>query len=291
MTATEVRAETPVVTETSGVPPLTKSVRIASIIQMCGAGLLIVLLFLEWVRGGRTGLEGNGGGGFGVLALLAALVVLYAAVQGLRGRRVETKLFGPNQLGIALSLSVFTSNLVFLWVFTTGGAPKWVYVASNVMVYSSILGLFSVRSEKPPPLPDQTIRGLGAATAALGLVIGAAPLLEYTKLSSISFTGYEPGAPRIGILLLLIGALTVFYGVHRVIRGSRMTDLGPYALWPHATMGLGVLATGPALAWVISGLWGGDFDPGIGAFVNLIAGVALIGVGIFEAAKRAAKGV
>ncbi len=292
MTATEVRSDVPVVPEVlSGVPPLTKSVQIASTFQILGAGLLLVLLFLEWVRGGRTGLEGNGGGGFGVLALLAAVVVLYAAVQGLRGRRTETKLFGPNQLGIALSFSVFTSNLVFLWVFSTGGAPKWVYVASNVMAYASILGLFSVRSEKPPPLVDGTIRALGAATVALGAVIAAAPLLEYTVLSSISFTGYEPGAPRIGILLLFVGVLTIFYGLHRMLRGASMVDLGPYVLWPHATMGLGVLATGPAFAWVISGLWGGDFDPGIGAFVNLIAGIALIGLGMFEAVKRSARGV
>lgn len=275
----------------SGVPPVTRSVRIAAAVQIAGAVLLLVLLTQEWVRGGRTGLEGNGGGGFGVLALLTALVVLYAAVQGLRGRRSPTRIVGPNQLAIALSFSLFFSNLVFLWVFSTGGAPKWVYVASNAMAYAGILGLFSIRAERPEPLPDRSVRAIGAVTAVLGVVIAALPALPYTRLSSVTFTGYEPGAPRIGVLFLLLGAAIVFYGLHRAVRGAAMADAGPFVLWPHVTMGLGVLAIAPALAWVISGLWGSDFDPGIGAYLNLLAGLALFAVGAAEARQRSAKGI
>lgn len=268
-----------------------RAARIASGVQVAGALLLLVLLALEWVRGGRTGLEGNGGGGFGVLALLTALVVLVAAGSALLGRRAETRLVGPNQLAIVLGLALFTSNLVFLWVFTTGGAPKWVYVASNAIVYAGIVGLFSARPTKPEPLPDRSIKVLGLATALLGLAVAAAPLSAYTVLSSVTFTGYEPGAPRIGLLLLFVGGLTVFYGVHRLVRGERMADLGPYVLWPHATMGLGVLATAPALAWLVSGLWGPDFDPGLGVYLSVLAGLCLVGVGAFEAVKRDVRGV
>lgn len=291
MTDAAIRTGDSTVRAVTAVPPVTRSVRIASSVQIVGAVLLLVLLFLEWVRGGRTGLEGNGGGGFGVLALLAAVVVLFAAVQALRGRRAETKIFGPNQLGIVLAISVFASNLVFLWVFNTGGAPKWVYVASNAMVYSSVLGLFSGRPEQPAPLADRTVRALGGATAILGVAIAAAPMVEYTKLSSVTFTGYEPGAPRIGLLFLLIGGVIAFYGLHRLIRGAAMADLGPYVLWPHTTMALGVLATAPAFAWLISGLWGSDFDPGVGVYLNLLAGLALIAVGTFEALRRGARGI
>lgn len=273
------------------VPPLTRSVRIASGVQLVGAGLLLVLLALEWVRGGRTGLEGNGGGGFGVLALITALVVLYAAVQGLRGRRTATRIAGPNQAAIALAASLFFSNLVFLWVFNTGGAPKWVYVGANAITYAGILGLFSTRPDIPAPLADRSIRALGMATAAVGVAIAAAPLLDYTKLSSVTFTGYEPGAPRIGILLLLVGGVTVFYGLHRAVRGQRMTDAGPFVLWPHATMALGVMATAPAAAWMISGLWGSDFDPGIGVYLSVLAGLALLALGGYEAGRRSARGV
>ncbi len=85
------------------VPPVTRSVRIAAGVQIVGAVLLLVLLALEWVRGGRTGLEGNGGGGFGVLTLLTAIVVLYAAIQGLRGQRSVTRIVGPNQAAIVLA--------------------------------------------------------------------------------------------------------------------------------------------------------------------------------------------
>ena len=273
------------------VPPVTKSVMIASGVQIAGAALLIILLFLEWVRGGRIGLQGNGGGGFGILALLTSVVVLYAAVQGLRGQRSETKLFGPNQLAIALALSLFLSNLVFLWVFSTGGAPKWVYVASNAIVYASILNLFSVSPDRPDQLEDGQVRIFGGLTVLCGLAVAAAPLLTYTKLSSVSFTGYEPGAPRIGLLFLIIGGLTVFYGTHRLLKGRSFGDLGPFALLPHATMGLGVLATAPAMAWMISGLWGSDFDPGAGVYVSVLAGLSLFATGLVEARRRAAKGV
>lgn len=277
--------------EVRTVPPVTKSVMIASGVQIAGAVLLIVLLFLEWVRGGRIGLQGNGGGGFGVLALVTSLVVLYAAVQGLRGQRSETKLLGPNQLAIALALSLFLSNLVFLWVFSTGGAPKWVYVASNAIVYASILNLFSVSPDRPEQLEDGHVRMIGGLTVLCGLVVAAAPLLTYTRLSSVSFTGYEPGAPRIGLLFLIIGGLTVFYGMHRMLKGRSFGDLGPFVLLPHATMGLGVLATAPALAWMISGLWGSDFDPGVGVYVSVLAGLSLFATGLVEARRRAAKGV
>ena len=273
------------------VPPVTKSVLIASGVQIAGAVLLIVLLFLEWVRGGRIGLQGNGGGGFGILTLVTSLVVMYAAVQGLRGQRSETKLLGPNQLAIALALSLFLSNLVFLWVFTTGGAPKWVYVASNAIVYASILNLFSVSAERPAQLEENQVRLLGGVTVACGLAVAAAPLLTYTRLSSVSFTGYEPGAPRIGLLFLIIGGLTVFYGLHRLLKGTSFCDLGPFVLLPHATMGLGILATAPALAWMISGLWGSDFDPGAGVYVSVLAGLSLFATGLVEARRRAAKGV
>ncbi len=273
------------------VPPVTRSVRIAAGVQIVGAVLLLVLLALEWVRGGRTGLEGNGGGGFGVLTLLTAIVVLYAAIQGLRGQRSVTRIVGPNQAAIVLAASLFFSNLVFLWVFNTGGAPKWVYVGANAITYAGILGLFSTRADIPDPLPDRMIRALGGATVAAGLAIAAAPFLAYTELSSVTFTGYEPGAPRIGILLLLVGGVTVFYGLHRVIRGQRMADVGPFVLWPHATMGLGVLATAPALAWLISGLWGNDFDPGAGVYASVVAGLALVATGAYEAGRRSVKGV
>ncbi|MGI9597919.1 MAG: hypothetical protein ACR2QK_17270 [Acidimicrobiales bacterium] len=273
------------------VPAATRSVRIAASIQIAAAILLLVLLFLEWVRGGRIGLEGNGGGGFGILTLITALVALYAAVQGLRGHRSETRLLGPNQMATALALSLFASNLVFLWVFNTGGAPKWVYIGSNAIVYASVLGLFSSRPDQAPPLADRQIRGLGIATAALGVAIAAAPMVEYTKLSSVTFTGYEPGAPRIGLLFLIVGAVTTFYGVHRAAKGAPMADLGPFVLWPHITMGLGVLATAPAFAWMVSGLWGTDFDPGVGVYLNLLAGLGLFGVGLLEALRRSAIGV
>lgn len=273
------------------VPPVTRSVRIAASVQIVGGVLLLVLLGLEWVRGGRTGLEGNGGGGFGVLTLITALVALYAAVNGLLGRRSETRIVGPNQAVIVLAASLFFANLVFLWVFNTGGAPKWVYVGANAITYASILGLFSTRAEIPPPLADRTVRLLGAATVAAGIVVGLAPLLDYTELSSITFTGYEPGAPRIGVLLLFVAFGTVFYGLHRMIRGTAMADVGPFVLWPHVTMAFGVVATAPAMAWLISGLWGNDFDPGLGVYVSVLAGLALLAIGAYEAIRRSAKGV
>lgn len=289
--ADEVVSTDPSNADASLVPTATRAVRIASVVQIAGAVLLLVLLALEWVRGGRTGLEGNGGGGFGILTLVTAIVVLYAAIQGFRGRRTATRLIGPNQAAIVLAASLFFSNLVFLWVFNTGGAPKWIYVGANAITYAGIIGLFSVRPEVPDALSDPTIRLLGAATVAAGLAVAAAPMLAYTELSSVTFTGYEPGGPRVGILLLLVAAITVFYGLHRVVRGEGMADAGPFVLWPHATMGLGVLATAPALAWLISGLWGNDFDPGIGVYLSVLAGLALFAVGGYEAVRRSIRGV
>ena len=271
----------------SGVP---KSVMIASGIQMLGAMSLIGLLFFEWVQGGNTGLDGSGGGGFGVLALLTAVVTLVAATRGLRGRSAERPILGANQLAIILAIALFFSNLVFLWVFRTGGAPKWVYVVGNLLVYSGVVGLFAAQAEQPEPLDDSKVRIVGAAMVGLGIAIALAPALEYTKLGSRTLTGYEPGAPRIGVLLLLLGGITVFIGMKRAVGGASYADIGPYVLWPHVTIGLGIISAAPALAWMISGLWGNDFDPGIGVYLSIILGGALSAVGWFEASKRGASG-
>jgi hypothetical protein len=270
---------------------VTKPAIITASVQIVAAGVIVVLLFLEWVRVGKVGLDGNGGGGFGVLALITALVALYVAVQTLRGRRVERSLLGPSQLASMLAIALFTSNLVFLWVFRTGGAPKWIYVVANVLIYVSVVGLFAPKAVLPEPLGDAGVRRIGAATALLGLVIALAPALPYTELGSRTLTGYEPGAPRIGVLLLIMGGITVFIGLQRALRGSSYADLGPYVLWPHVTIGLGVICTAPAFSWLISGWWGNDFNPGVGVYVSFVLGVGLTALGFFEAAKRGVRGI
>lgn len=270
---------------------LTKPALITASLQIVGAAAILVLLFLEWVRVGNLGLEGNGGGGFGVLALITALVTLYAGTQTLRGRRVERPLLGPSQLAAILAIALFASNLVFLWVFRTGGAPKWVYIFANVLIYVSVVGLFAPKAALPEPLDDAGVRRIGAATVVFGVAIALAPALPYTDLGSRTVTGYEPGAPRIGVLLLIMGGITVFIGLQRALRGSSYADLGPYVLWPHVTIGLGVICAAPAFAWLISGWWGNDFNPGSGAYASFVLGVGLTALGFFEAAKRGARGI
>lgn len=272
-------------------PDVSKPLRISSIVRIVTAVLLLLLLTQEWVQGGNTGLEGGGGGGFGILTLITAVVVLYASVQALRGRRAETRIFGPNQLAIALTVTLFFANMVFLWVFRTGGAPKWVYVAGNVALYAGIVGLFAVNPTKAEPVDDRSARAYGIAMTVVGVLIAAAPTLGYTDLGSRTLTGFEPGAPRIGIALLLFGAIVVFIGLHRVGGGVGFADLGPYVLLPHVTMQLGIVATGIPAAWMISGLWGNDFDPGIGVYASVLLGVALILVGAHEAKRRNAPGI
>lgn len=274
----------------AAVSGVSKMIVIASGIQLVGATALVVLLFLEWVRGGNTGLDGGGGGGFGILTLLTAGVTLFAATSALRGRSTERPILGVNQLAMILAFALFFANLVFLWVFRTGGAPKWVYVVGNLLIYSGVVGLFASKPDQPAPLDDSRVRSIGAVMVALGLAIAVAPALEYTKLGSRTLTGYQPGAPRIGVLLLILGGITVFIGMKRVVGGASYSDIGPYVLWPHVTIGLGVIATAPAFAWMISGLWGNDFDPGFGVYVSIVLGVALSALGLFEASKRNARG-
>ncbi len=131
----------------------------------------------------------------------------------------------------------------------------------------------------------------GIAITVLGLLIALAPALEYTKLSSRTFTGYEPGAPRIGVLLLLVGGITMLFGIQRMMRDVSWGDIGPYVLAPHSTIGLGVLALGAPMAWTISGLWGSDFDPGIGSYLSVLLAILLIAVGVVEARARGARGI
>ena len=265
--------------------------RISSLVRIVAALLLLFLLTQEWVQGGNVGLEGGGGGGFGILTLITALVVLFAAVQALRGQRSETKLLGPNQLAIALTVTMFFANLVFLWVFRTGGAPKWVYVAGNVALYAGIVGLFAPGPKKVEQLDDGQTKMYGIAMTATGVLIAAAPLLAYTDLGSRTLSGYEPGAPRIGIALLIYGAIVVFVGMHRALRGASQVEVGPYVLWPHVTMQLGVIATGIPAAWLISGLWGNDFDPGVGVYLSVGLGLVLFAIGAHEAKRRDAPGI
>lgn len=270
---------------------LTKPVLITTVLRIVASAVIVLLLFLEWVRGGNIGLAGNGGGGFGVLALITVIVTLVAAAQTLSGRRADRPLIGVNQLATMLAIALFFSNLVFLWVFRTGGAPKWIYVAANLLIYVSVVGLFASKPTQPAPLDDTQVRGIGVATVVLGVAIALAPALPYTELGSRTLTGYQPGAPRIGVLLLLVGGAAVYIGAHRIVRGAAHADLGPYVLWPHVNIGLGVIATAPAFAWLVSGLWGNDFNPGVGVYVSLVFGIALIALGFFEGAKRGARGI
>lgn len=270
---------------------LSKPLLISGCIRIVGSVVLVFLLTQEWVRGGRTGLEGNGGGGFGILTAVTAVVTLVAAVNDVRGRRATRPVLGVSQLSLMLCVSLFFSNLVFLWVFSTGGAPKWVYIMLNVMMYAGIVSLFAPSAERAAPLDRARIRVFGIATIVIGVLMALAPALEYTKLSSRTFTGYEPGAPRVGVLLLIVGAVTVFFGIQRVTRDASWGDIGPYALAPHVTIGLGVLALATPLAWTISGIWGSDFDPGIGTYLGVLLGFALVAVGVVEARARNARGI
>ncbi|MFK8025540.1 MAG: hypothetical protein AB8G26_16395 [Ilumatobacter sp.] len=282
------RSEPPVSRVGDGV---SKVVLITAALQIIASLGMILLLFLEWVKGGNIGLSGNGGGGFGILALITALVALYAAAQAVRGKSSERSLIGANQMTMILAIALFFSNLVFLWVFRTGGAPKWIYVTSNLVIYVSVVGLFASKPDTPEPLDDGEVRRIGVATVVLGALIALAPALAYTELGSRTLTGYEPGAPRIGILLLLVGAATIYVGAQRIVGGAAHADMGPYVLWPHVNIALGIIATAPAFAWTVSGLWGNDFDPGYGVYVSLLFGFALTGLGFYEAAKRGARGI
>lgn len=270
--------------------PFSKPVLVASAIQSAASGLLIALLFLEWVKGGHIGLAGNGGAGFGLLTLAAAVAGIVAVVSRLT-HRSSWRLLGPSQLAFMLAIATFFTNLLFLWVFRTGGAPKWVYIAANLLIYSGVVGLFSDRPGMARPLESAQIRVIGVATAVLGVCIAAAPMLGYTKLGGRTLTGYEPGAPRVGVLLLLVGGVTIYCGIRRARSTVTLADIGTYVLWSHVTTGLGVLATAPAFAWVVSGLWGNNFSAGIGAFVSLVLGFALIALGLYESSRRGAPGI
>ncbi len=268
-----------------------KAVKISGGIRIASGVLLLVLLGLEWVKGGGTGLEGSGGAGFGVLTLITAVVTIVAAAQMMRGKRRETKLLGLSQLSFMLSLALFFTNLVFLWVYRTGGAPKWVYVGSNVMIYASVVGVFAATEAKPAGLGPAAIRKLGFATIAAGLLITLAPLLEYSKLSSGDFTGYEPGGPRVGLLSLVIGGIAVMLGLVRAVDTTGATEGGRYTTWPHIIMGLGIAAIAPAFAWLVTGLWSSGFDPGVGVYASLAAGVGLFAVGVVEGRQRNVPGI
>ena len=88
-----------------------------------------------------------------------------------------------------------------------------------------------------------------------------------------------------GFLLLAFGAVMALVGFMR-LRPQGLVEPGGRLSLPHLQTIVALSVLFPVIAWLITSAQRDDMSAGIGSWIGLISGIALLGVSVFELTKR-----
>ena len=243
--------------------------------------------------------ESQGGAGFGIVATIlgALMLVISLVVAAEKEFKIGPFAIGGNQLLLALSAASFTTLLSFLIVIHSGsfrdlGSIKgagWGAAGACLVAYFfpqaiiTGLGFFGVATSTS--LNENDSKKIACGVFVSGALITISPFLEWFKTEENSWTGYQPGSPRMGFLMLVLGATMTLVGLMR-LRPKGLVEPGGRLAHPHLQTVVALAAISPVVGWVITGFQREDMSIGIGVWVALIAGLLLLGVSLFEFTRR-----
>ena len=243
--------------------------------------------------------ESQGGAGFGIVAVVlgALMLIISLVVAAEKEFKIGPFAIGGNQLLLALSTASFTTLLSFLIVIHSGsfralgsikgagwgaaGACLVAYFFPQVIITG--LGFFGVATSTS--LNENDSKKVACGVFVSGALITISPFLEWFKTEENSWTGYQPGSPRMGFLLLVLGATMTLVGLMR-LRPKGLVEPGGRLAHPHLQTVVALAVISPVVGWVITGFQREDMSIGIGVWVALIAGLLLLGVALFEFTRR-----
>ena len=243
--------------------------------------------------------DSQGGAGFGIVVVVLGVLMLLVSLTLAAEKEFTIKplAMGGNQILLALGFASFTTILSFLVIAHSGSfralgqirGAGWGAAGAGLVAYflpqavMAGFGLLGASSSTPVNQSDR--QKIGFVVLVSGALIAIAPLFEWFKTEEGTWTGYEPGAPRMGFLLLAFGGVMALTGFMR-LRPKGLAEPGGRLAHPHLQTIVSLCVMSPLIGWLITGTQREDMSVGFGVWIGLIAGILLLGISIFEVTKR-----
>lgn len=282
--------------------------RVFGLVHLLLASLyLIFILFGTWAKreeANAGALASNGGTGYGLVALVLAVVLVLLALMRLAGRHRLLPGIGVEQLTVILGLAAWMNSIAYIvgWLVTFPAGTGWAAVAAYFP--ASIIpqvGMLTLSITEPDanvrPIAAGPRRAFSVLALLAGVGVGLFPFLAWLTAGSDSLSAFDGAAgnprsgPRFGYILLIVGIIVVV-GAFMRLRPQGLAEMGNNALAGHALITGGAVAITLPIATLISiQQFGNGLAAGIGLWLGLAAGAAMIAIGWLENRQRGAVGV
>ena len=277
--------------------------KIVSVVRVVFAILFLWLVLAgNWVnlKNESFGVfDSQGGAGFGIVAAVLGVLMLLVSLTLAAEKEFTIKpiAMGGNQILLSLGFASFITVLSFLIIAHSGSfralgdvrGAGWGAAGAGLVAYFLpqvvIAGFGFLGVSSSTPLDEADRQKIGFAVFVSGALIAAAPLFEWFKTEEGAWTGYEPGAPRMGFLLLALGGTMALVGFMR-LRSKGLVEPGGRLSHPHLQTVVSLSVIFSLFGWLITGFQRDDMSTGVGVWIGLIAGILLLGVSVFELTKR-----
>lgn len=269
-----------------------------AVVYMWGA------LFGKWAKRGDPDegvFSADGGTGFGIIAVVLGVGFLAFAIMRIMGRTKVLPGLGVEQLTVIFGLAAWMNILAFIvgWLATFEAGTGWgVVVAYFAASLIPQLGAITLSTSEPAEGIDDLDAGKRRTFSLVAFLAGVGvalfPFLAYLTAGNVSLsalegkTGDNLSGPRFGYILLIFGVVIAVAALMRM-RPRGLSEPGPNALLGHALLAVGLVAFLVPLAALISIVrHSADIGAGIGIWLGLLAGLALMTIAVVENRTRGA---
>ena len=267
---------------------------------------VLFALFGKWTKRGDPDLgvfHAEGGTGFGIVAVVLAFALLALAFMRLAGRTRVLPGLGVEQLTVILGIAAWMNMIAFMvgWLATFPAGTGWgavaAYFAASIIPQVGMLTLSAAEPDaqvQPIEAGKRRIFSIAAAATGAGLVLF--PFLAWLTAGDISLSAMDESAgnprsgPRFGFILFIAGII-VCVGALMRLRSRGLAEPGPNALLGHALIAAGAVAIViPISTWISIVRFPADLGAGIGLWLGLLTGVAMVAIGFTENRSRGSVG-
>jgi hypothetical protein len=187
--------------------------------------------------------DSQGGAGFGIVAVVLGFLMLLVSLTLAAEKEFTIKpiAMGGNQILLSLGFASFITVLSFLIIARSGSfralgdvrGAGWGAAGAGLVAYFLpqvvMAGFGFLGTSSSTPVNESDRQKIGFAVFVSGTLIAIAPLFEWFKTEEGAWTGYEPGAPRMGFLLLALGGAMALPGSTRPFGLKRIKPVSAIA--------------------------------------------------------------